>query len=268
MCPGGKPIIALRSTARHGDVSRIVATLDRGAGVVTSRGDVRFVVTEYGIADLQGRSIRERVLSLSSIAHPDFRAELLAEAKARRYVFADQIVSPSRYPSELEQPVVTRKGPVLIRPIRVTDEQKMKDLFYELSEDAKYKRWMTIMKRMPHRQMLQYLDVDYEQRMAIVVETQPEEGESAIVGVARYHLDRATSFAEAAFVLHDDWQGLGLGTSLLRLLIEIARGKGIRGFTAEVLAENAAMLHVFHKSGLTVESSLSGGVYSLRMPFS
>lgn len=268
MCPGGKPIIALRSTAKNGDVSRIVATLDRGAGVVTSRGDVRFVVTEYGIADLQGRSIRERVLSLSSIAHPDFRSELLAEAKARRYVFADQIVSPIRYPSELEKTVVTVKGPVLIRPIRVTDEQKMKDLFYELSEDAKYKRWMTVMKRMPHRQMLQYLDVDYEQRMALVVETQPQEGESEIIGVARYHLDRATNFAEAAFLLHDGWQRLGLGTSLLSLLIEIARGKGIRGFTAEVLAENAAMLHVFHKSGLMVESSLSRGVYSLRMPFS
>jgi acyl-CoA hydrolase/RimJ/RimL family protein N-acetyltransferase len=268
MCSGGKPIIALRSTAKGGDASRIVATLDRGAGVVTSRGDVRFVVTEYGIADLQGRSIRERVLSLSSIAHPDFRAGLLDEAKARHYVFPDQIVSAKRYPSELEKTVETARGSVLVRPIRVTDEQKMKDLFYELSEEAKYKRWMTVMKRMPHRQMLHYLDVDYEERMALVVETQPEDGESEVVGVARYHVDRATSFAEAAFVLRDDWQGQGLGAKLLSLLIEIARGRGIRGFTAEVLAENAAMLHVFHKSGLRIESSLSRGVYSLRMPFS
>ncbi|HEX7918153.1 MAG TPA: acetyl-CoA hydrolase/transferase C-terminal domain-containing protein, partial [Gemmatimonadales bacterium] len=82
MSPGGLPIIALRSTARDGSVSRIVSNLDAGAGVVTSRGDVRYVVTEYGIADLLGKSVRERATALMSIAHPDFRADLLAEAKA------------------------------------------------------------------------------------------------------------------------------------------------------------------------------------------
>jgi acyl-CoA hydrolase len=73
---GGKPIIAISSTAKQGAISRIVPALDAGAGVVTSRGLVRYVVTEYGIAYLHGKTIRERAKSLIEIAHPDFRATL------------------------------------------------------------------------------------------------------------------------------------------------------------------------------------------------
>jgi acetyl-CoA hydrolase len=84
MCPGGKPIIALRSTAKDGTLSRIVPTLTKGAGVVTSRGDVRYVVTEYGVAEMFGRSLRERAKALIAIAHPQFRDELAAEARRRK----------------------------------------------------------------------------------------------------------------------------------------------------------------------------------------
>jgi 4-hydroxybutyrate CoA-transferase len=73
---GGKPIIAISSTAKNGNISRIVPTLDPGAGVVTSRGLVRYVVTEYGVAYLHGKSIRERAKALMEIAHPKFRAGL------------------------------------------------------------------------------------------------------------------------------------------------------------------------------------------------
>lgn len=72
----GKPIIAISSTAKHGTISRIVPVLDPGAGVVTSRGLVRYVVTEYGVAYLHGKSIRERAKALIEIAHPEFRPEL------------------------------------------------------------------------------------------------------------------------------------------------------------------------------------------------
>jgi acyl-CoA hydrolase len=73
---GGKPIIAISSTAKQGTISRIVPMLDPGAGVVTSRGLVRYIVTEYGVAYLHGKSIRERAKALIEIAHPEFRAEL------------------------------------------------------------------------------------------------------------------------------------------------------------------------------------------------
>lgn len=80
---GGKPIIAMPSTAKDGKVSRIVPYLKKGAGVVTTRADVMFVVTEYGIAYLHGKNLQERTKALINIAHPDFRDDLIIEAKAR-----------------------------------------------------------------------------------------------------------------------------------------------------------------------------------------
>jgi acetyl-CoA hydrolase len=78
---GGKPLIALPSTAQNGTVSRIVAELRPGAGVVTTRGDVHHVITEYGIADLHGRTLRDRAKALINIAHPRFRDDLTNAAR-------------------------------------------------------------------------------------------------------------------------------------------------------------------------------------------
>ena len=83
---GGKPIIALPSTAKNGALSRIVPALKPGAGVVTSRNDVHFVVTEFGVADLYGKSIRQRVEALIGIAHPDFRHALHKRASELHYL--------------------------------------------------------------------------------------------------------------------------------------------------------------------------------------
>jgi acetyl-CoA hydrolase len=83
---GGRPIIALPSTAKDDQLSRIVDMLAPGAGVVTSRGDVHYVATEYGVAYLYGKSLRERAQALIAIAHPKFRDELTAAAKQRKLV--------------------------------------------------------------------------------------------------------------------------------------------------------------------------------------
>ncbi|HSQ60983.1 MAG TPA: acetyl-CoA hydrolase/transferase C-terminal domain-containing protein [Acidobacteriota bacterium] len=80
----GKAVIALLSTAKGGEISRVVPYLDEGAGVVTSRADVHHVATEYGVADLHGRSLRERARALIGIAHPRFRDELEEGARKRR----------------------------------------------------------------------------------------------------------------------------------------------------------------------------------------
>ncbi len=81
----GKPIIALPSTAAHGTVSRIVMELTPGAGVVTTRGHVRWVVTEYGAVNLHGKTLRERGEALISVAHPDFRTDLRAQLQRVRH---------------------------------------------------------------------------------------------------------------------------------------------------------------------------------------
>jgi 4-hydroxybutyrate CoA-transferase len=85
-CKGGKPIIAIPSTAKGGKVSRIAPMLDPGAGVVTSRGSVHYVVTEYGVAYLHGRNIRQRAEALIEIAHPKFRDDLYAYCEKTRWL--------------------------------------------------------------------------------------------------------------------------------------------------------------------------------------
>ncbi len=131
---GGKAIIALPSTAKDESISRIVPTLKPGAGVVTSRGDVQYVVTEYGAAYLHGKTIRERAMGLIQIAHPKFRPWLLSEAKQRGLVYRDQIelpVSTPVYPEELERWVSLKdETRVFVRPVRLTDEARMRDMFY------------------------------------------------------------------------------------------------------------------------------------------
>ncbi len=93
---GGKAIVAMRSTARGGTVSRIRPCLEPGTGVVTSRGDVHYVVTEHGVAELWGKSIRERALALCEIAHPDFREGLFAAARERHYLAAAPTAGPTQ----------------------------------------------------------------------------------------------------------------------------------------------------------------------------
>ena len=83
---GGKPIIAMPSTAKEGEMTRIVPFLKQGAGVVTTRGDVHYIVTEYGVAYLHGKNLQERTKALINIAHPKFRADLIWEAKNRNLI--------------------------------------------------------------------------------------------------------------------------------------------------------------------------------------
>jgi GNAT superfamily N-acetyltransferase len=263
----GKPVIVLRSTACRGTVSRIVAQLREGAGVVTTRGDVHYVVTEYGVADLWGKSVRERALALITVAHPKFRAELLEEAKRRRLLFEDQPLPPPTYPEGLEYEESFAGGARLhFRPIRPTDEPLMKDLFYACSADTIYHRFFSAVKAMPHSKLQDFVNVDGDTRVCLVGVAADGEAER-IVAVGRYTHDRSTGLADVAFLVRDDFQGRGVGTSLLRHLAKIASARGILGFTADVLADNRAMLHVFHKSGCKIESSLSAGVYHLEFRF-
>ncbi|HEU4536441.1 MAG TPA: GNAT family N-acetyltransferase, partial [Polyangiaceae bacterium] len=264
---GGKPIIALRSTAKKGQISRLCAALEAGAGVVTSRGDVHYVVTEYGVADLWGKSVRERAAALLEIAHPDHRAELLAAAKARKYVFADQVAPRASYPySEAQAARLPGGDEVLVRPARLADEGPLQAFFYRLSEDSVYRRFFGAKQAFSHAEMQALVDLDYEKNLALVACAPEGEGE-AVVGVAVYEADPATGLADVAFVVRDDWQGRGLGTLLMRRIAAAGRARGLRGFTADVLANNQRMLDVFHESGLEVSAKLEGGQYRVKMLF-
>lgn len=264
---GGKPVIALRSTAKGDSLSRIVLRL-QGAGVVTTRGDVHYVVTEYGVADLWGKSVRERAMALIQIAHPKFREQLLEEAKRAHLVYQDQILLPeARYPREWERIEAAKDGTsVYLRAVKPTDEAMMKELFYTCSEQSLYERNFQVVKAMPHEKLQRVVNVDYENEVSVVARMR-EGGHERIVGVASYSLNRATNTADVAFLVHDEYQARGVGTLLLQHLLRIARSKGVAGFTADVLAHNHAMLKVFHKTGCEMKSSLEENVYHLEFFF-
>ncbi len=169
---GGKSIIALPSTARGGRVSRIVSRLTPGAGVVTTRADVHYVATEYGIDYLHGKSIQERAIALICIAHPDFRAKLLKEAIKARYLSVELSDRGNRIivgPSHMRIAYSLKDGTrISFRPIHPTDEPKMRHLFYALSEQTIYYRFMCHRKRMPHRQLEDLVYVDHRNEVTIV----------------------------------------------------------------------------------------------------
>ena len=267
---GGKPIIAMRSTAKGGEISRIVPTLSDGAGVVTTRGDVHYVITEFGIADLHGKNIRERAMELINIAHPKFRTELLHKAKEMKYIYEDQVevTEVQSYPEELAHCQVIADGTeVFFRPIKPTDEDAIRDFFYSLSPTSVYHRFFQPVKSMPHARAMPLVSIDYDKDMAILATIQDVAGEQ-IVGVGRYmRSSAAEKLAEVAFLVRDAWQNRGMGRALLASLVDIAKSRGVEGFVASVLQENKQMLSVFHASGYAVKTSFEDGIYTISFRF-
>ena len=268
--PGGKAIIALPSTAHNGTVSRIVSCLTPGAGVVTTRGDVHYVVTEYGVAYLYGKNIQERALALVSIAHPDFREPLLKKAIEAKYVRDDLARVGNRVrvgPPEFRTTFLLKDGTRIgFRPVHPTDEPRMKDLWYALSQQSRYFRFMSWREWMSRRQIQDFVYIDHRNEVGIVG-TLPEARGEEIIAYGCYYLDPGTNRAEVAFIVKDKWQNRGLGSFMFKHLMNIAKRSGIAGFTADVLFENRGMQEVFRRSGCRVTSKLSDGVYSYVMDF-
>lgn len=267
---GGKAVIALPSTAQNGAISRIVTHLSQGAGVVTTRAGVHYVVTEYGVAYLHGKSIQERALALISIAHPKFRAQLLHDAIQAKYLSTELGDKEGKIligPKELRTTRLIGDGHLLnFRPIHPTDEPRMRELFYSLSEATIYYRFMGYQKRVSRQQIQDFVYIDHRNDVTIVG-TLPEAHGEEIVAVGSYYLDAKTNLAEVAFTVLDSWQNKGIGTFLLNYLIRIARRNGIRGFTAEVLRENKSMQAVINKCNCKIKSHFNGNVLSYQLDF-
>ena len=267
---GGRPIVVIPSTTIDG-ISRIKSRLNPGSGVVISRGTVHYVVTEYGSAYLYGKSVQDRTLALISIAHPDHRAQLLKEAIDAKYVreeFADVegkfVVASQSY---MKTKYLLKDGTEInFRPIHPTDEPRMRDLLYDLSQETIYYRFMSHQERFGQRQIQNFVYVDHRKDVAIIG-TLPEVYGDEIIVVGRYYLDEHTNRAEVAFVVRDEWQNRGLGTFVFRHLVNIAKANGITGFTAEVLRNNNRMQAIFNHSECNITSNIEEGVYSFIMDF-
>lgn len=266
----GKTILAIPSTAQNNKVSRIAPFLKEGAGVTLNRGDIHYVVTEYGTAYLKGKSIRERTMELISIAHPKFQPWLIEEAKKLNLIYKDQAFVPGdkgRYPEYLETYRTTKTGlRIFLRPVKISDEPLLKDLFYSLSEDSVYRRFLTVRRQLPHEFLQKFVIIDYTREMAILAVIQQGEKEE-VVGVGRYGLNNDTHTADVAFAVRDNYHNKGFGTELFSYLTYLAKKQGLLGFTAEVLMDNRPMLHLCQKMGFDMEKIGDHGVYELKMMF-
>jgi len=266
----GKPIMTLPSTATLKDgtvVSRIVPYLRPGSGVVITRGDIHYIVTEWGIAYLYGKSIRERVLEMINIAHPDFREELLDHAKKWKYVYSDQKLPISIdgrisiYPEKYETSLKLKNGKIVkIRPVKPTDERMIQELHYSLDERDRYLRFFTPIKDFRHRKMQPMVNIDYSTDMILVAEIS-ENGENKIIALGAFFKAHQPSIAELAFVVDKDWRNLGITKYLLNYLVKIGKELNYRTFSGSILLENKSMLHIINSSGYSLNlKRIEGGV--------
>ena len=268
LAKGGKSILVIQSTAQDGTVSRIVPFLSEGAGATLNRGDVHYVVTEYGIAHIHGKNVRERAMDLIGIAHPAFRHHLVEEARRLNLIYGDQEFVPGErgeYPEHHEARKSTKTGlPLLLRPVKISDEPLLKDFFYSLSDQSMYRRFMTPRRDMPHERLQEFVVIDYTREMVILA-CLDEGARAPVTGLAEYYIEEDGLTANVAFAVSDRYQNKGVGTELLAHLTQIARKQGLHGFTAEVLRENEAMLRVFEKMRFPMETATAGDVYRLKI---
>jgi acyl-CoA hydrolase/RimJ/RimL family protein N-acetyltransferase len=267
----GRTIVVIPSTDIEESKSRIVSQLSPGAGVTITRGTVHFVVTEYGIAYLYGKSIQERVMALISIAHPKFREQLCEEAVEAHYIRPDMAGVGNKFilPSDesMKSTLLLDDGTQInFRSVRPTDEPSMRDLVYDLSRETIYYRFMSQQSKFTHQQIQNFVYIDHRKDVAIIG-TVPEAHGEDIICVGRYYLDERTNRAEVAFVIRDEWQNRGIGSHVFRLLSDIAKRNGITGFTAEVLRDNQRMRTIFNHSEFKVTHRIEEGVYSFVIDF-
>ncbi len=270
LAPGGKTILVLQTTARDGEISRIVPFLDTGAGVTMNRGDIHYIVTEYGIAYIHGKNIRERAMDIIAIAHPKFRPWLIEESKKYNLIYKDQAFVPGEkgeYPEHLETYRPTKTGlDILLRPVRINDEGHIKDLFYSLSDQNLRRRFMSPRKDVPHKIRQEFVVIDYSKKMVILAAIE-KEGKEIVVGMGQYIIDSLTHTAEVAFTVKEDYHGQGIATEILKYLTILAKNEGLLGFTAEVLFDNRPMMRVFEKVGFDMKRTIEDGSYSLALNF-
>lgn len=266
----GKTILAIQSVAADDSVSRIVPFLKEGAGVTLNRGDIHYVVTEYGIVYLHGKNIRERTMELIAIAHPKFRPWLIEEAKKANLIYKDQAFIPGKkgeYPEDLETYKTTKTGfNIFLRPVRISDEPLLKDFFYSLSDKSLYRRFFSRRQDMPHERLQDFVIIDHTKETMILAVIGSKEKEE-IVGVGQYGIEEKRHTAEVAFAVRDDYQNRRIGTELLSYLTYLAKRQGLLGFTAEVLTENKPMFNVFEKIGFDIQRRTSMGVCEMNMAF-
>ena len=243
---GGRSIIMLTATSEGGRTSRIVPLLNNTV-VTIPREDVRWVVTEFGAINLFGKSTQDRALALISIAHPDFRDELLEKAKDFGMIGQERRLGDSVrsvYPVRLEETLVMDGETVTIRPTKPVDERRIQEHFYHLEKSDVISRFFHEKTRFARGDLEGLSQIDYVRNLTMIAVV-GEFGFDRVVGVGEYYRQPAKNMAEVAFSVSKDFQGKGMGRILLRKLAKAARENGIAGLYAVTSPGNRGMIKLF-----------------------
>ncbi|MDT7526207.1 GNAT family N-acetyltransferase [Pseudidiomarina sp. GXY010] len=267
MSAGGKPIIALPSTAKNGTVSRIVPHISQGAGVATSRAHVHYVVTEFGVASLRGKSIRERALELIRVAHPKFRQQLLEDIRKHYWVPHYQVLHSVEVPElgAVGFKEIAINGEFFdLRPLNPSDERRLQEFFYSHTKETLQMRYNTVPTQMSREKSCTLVSVDQSRDLALCIVRQ--KGSMAqIQAVGRYYLLHDEKSCEVAFVTRENQHGKGMASRLLSEMKYIAKQRGLERMLAYVRAENGKMLAVFEKAGFVRKPSEEPGEVYLQL---
>jgi GNAT superfamily N-acetyltransferase len=170
-------------------------------------------------------------------------------------------------PEEVKTTTILGDGTLVhFRSMSPIDEPATRDLFYSLSKETLYYRYMSNLERIPRKELRNFVYVDHRNEVAIVG-TVPEAHGEEIIAIGGYYVNPNTNRAEVAFIVRDDWQGHGIGTFIMKHLTGIAKRNGIAGFTAEVLLNNKKMQAVIGNSELEIRRSNLEGVYHYDLDF-
>ncbi|MBI5606349.1 MAG: GNAT family N-acetyltransferase [Deltaproteobacteria bacterium] len=265
----GKFIIALRSTTRNGQCSCIVPTLPSGSGIIASRAAVGYVVTEFGSVNLHAKSFKDRALALIEIAHPKFRQEFLNLARDQGLLSHGEPITyltQAIYPQELEKKIAFDSQTLLFRPAKPSDVRIIQEFFYSLSDRDIYYRFLRSMKAFPREEMAAMADIDYHFRMTILCLT-GEVGFEKMIAIARYIAEPGKDLVEVDVAVAEGYRRMGIGKDLLEYICEIAKGKGFKGISAYVDADNPKTIHLLKKLGYNMRATLDHGVYEIEILF-
>jgi acetyltransferase len=175
---------------------------------------------------------------------------------AGRSPYPHLVITP--YPTKYITPWhLSERTEVLLRPIRPEDEPAEHEMLSSLSEETLRTRFFSAIKDISHEWLILFCNIDYDRHMAIVAEVL-ENGKKKMIGVARLIMNADLTSGELAVLVHDRFQGKGLGRKLVDVLIAIARERGLQNIRAEVLTDNERMLTVLRRSGFTTHW-LTGG---------
>lgn len=249
---GGKAIVALRSADCDGNSNIVIS--HNGGHRRSTLGSTHYVVTEYGIANIFGKPIRERALAIIDIAHPDHREELIEKAKQAGCIYPDQaynVRNVLNYPHTLQQAATfKKKGNIIFRPLKPSDEEMMRRFFYRQSSESSTMRYLAPRTTMRHGEVQPYIQIDYEKTLSVVAIAQ-QRGIESIVAECRYAYDQTNDEYEFAIAVDEDYQRLGIATLMLDLILSTAKSRGIKKIVGHVLGENESMFAVLKKTAMT-----------------